>query len=208
MAFLPAPRTSTPRRNIAWTSALRSSTARSFVCAIAHQLDADHQALAADVADERVLLLQRAQAVDQVRPDGWRRSRPARPCSSAIVAFAAAHETGLPPNVLACAPGGHDITSARAQVTPSGSPDAMPFAMLTMSARQAEVLAREHLPGAAHPRLHLVDDQQHAVLRGQLAQPLQERRRRHDVAALALDRLDDDGGDFVGRRPGGRGSDP
>ena len=69
-AFLPAPRTSTPRRNIAWTSALRSSTARSFVLPIAHQLDADHQALAADVADERVLVLQRAQAVHQVRADG------------------------------------------------------------------------------------------------------------------------------------------
>ena len=51
-----------------------------------------------------------------------------------MVAFAAAHETGLPPNVLACAPGGQVITSARAQVTPSGSPDAIPFAMLTMSA--------------------------------------------------------------------------
>ena len=34
---------------------------------------------------------------------------------------------------------------------------------------------------------------------GQLAQPLQERLRRHDIAAFALDRLDDDGGDLVGR---------
>ena len=91
------------------------------------------------------------------------------------------------------------MTSARAQVTPSGRPDAMPFAMLTTSALQTEVLAGEHLAGAAHARLHLVDDQQDAVLRRQLAQALQERRRRHDVAALALDRLDDDRGDFVGR---------
>ena len=44
--------------------------ARSLVCAIAHQLDADHQPLAAHVADERVLLLQLAQAVEQVRADG------------------------------------------------------------------------------------------------------------------------------------------
>ena len=33
----------------------------------------------------------------------------------------------------------------------------------------------------------------------QLAQPLVELRRRHDVAALALDRLDEHGGDLVGR---------
>ena len=70
IAFRPAPRISTPRRNIAWTSALRSSTARSFVFAIADQLDADHQARAADVADDRVLLLQRAEAVHQVLADG------------------------------------------------------------------------------------------------------------------------------------------
>ena len=34
---------------------------------------------------------------------------------------------------LALAPGGHDITSARAHATPSGRPEAMPFAMVTMS---------------------------------------------------------------------------
>ena len=54
--------------------------------------------------------------------------------STLIVASAAAQLTGLPPNVLACAPGGHVITSARALVTPSGKPDAMPFAIVTMSA--------------------------------------------------------------------------
>ena len=100
------------------------------------------------------------------------------------------------------------MTSARAQVTPSGSPDAMPFAMLTTSALQTEVIAGEHLAGAAHPRLHLVHHQQHAVLRGQLAQALQERRRRHDVAAFALNRLDDDRRDFVGRDQMNEQSDP
>ena len=64
-------------------------------------------ARAAHVADERVLVHQRRAA----RPSGARRRRPrsasAPPCSSLIVASAAAHDTGLPPNVLACAPGGH-----------------------------------------------------------------------------------------------------
>ena len=49
------------------------------------------------------------------------------------VASAAAQHTGLPPNVLACEPGGQVMTSARAVVTPSGSPEAMPFAIATMS---------------------------------------------------------------------------
>ena len=60
-------------------------------------------------------------------------------------------------------------------------------------------LDREHLPGAPHARLHFVGDQQDAVLRRQLAQPLQELVRRDDVAAFALNRLDDDRRDFVGR---------
>ena len=53
--------------------------------------------------------------------------------NSSIVLSAAAHDTGLPPNVLACEPGGHAITSALAVVTPNGIPDATPFATATMS---------------------------------------------------------------------------
>ena len=53
--------------------------------------------------------------------------------SSLIVASDAAHDTGLPPNVLACVPGGHDMISDRAVATPSGSPDAIPFAIVTTS---------------------------------------------------------------------------
>ena len=53
--------------------------------------------------------------------------------NSVIVASAAAHATGLPPNVLACAPGGHAISPPRATATPSGRPEAMPFAIAMMS---------------------------------------------------------------------------
>ena len=60
-----------------------------------------------------------------------------------------------------------------------------------------EVLDREHLPGAPHPRLHFIGDQQDAVLLGDLAQAMMKLRLGHDVAALALDRLDDDAGDFI-----------
>ena len=61
----------------------------------------------------------------------------------------------------------------------------------------APVLDRPHLPGAAGARLDLVGDEQDAVLGAQLAQALEEAVLGDDVAALALDRLDDDRGDLV-----------
>ena len=63
----------------------------------------------------------------------------------------------------------------------------------------AEVLRGEHLAGAADARLHFVEDQQNAVPVAQRAQALQEAIRRHQVTALALDRLDQDRRDFVRR---------
>ena len=57
---------------------------------------------------------------------------------------------------------------------------------------------REHLAGPSEPRLNLVGDQQDPVLTRDLAQPRQEVGRRDEVAALAEDRLDDDGRDPVG----------
>ena len=50
-----------------------------------------------------------------------------------MVASAAAHDTGFPPNVLACEPGGHAMMSARATATPSGRPDAIPLAIAMTS---------------------------------------------------------------------------
>ena len=68
-----------------------------------------------------------------------------------------------------------------------------------MSGSTPRELDREHLPGAPHARLHFVGDEQDAVRLRQLAQPLQELIRRDDVAAFALNRLDDDRRDFVRR---------
>src|SRR5688500_62322 len=81
-----------------------------------------------------------------------------------IVVSAAAHDTGLPPKVLACAPGGQAISSARAVVTPSGSPDATPVATVVFIVRlYADPLHCVHLDGPSHPRLYLVGHQLLAV---------------------------------------------
>ena len=70
------------------------------------------------------------------------------------------------------------------------------------------VLVGVPLAGAAHAGLHLVEDQQQLVLVGQLAQPFEVASRRQVDAALALDRLDQDGAglavDQLGRRRRGR----
>ena len=95
IAFLPAPRIRTPRRNIAWTTRVALLDGALLRLAIAHQLDADHQALAAHVADQRVL----RPAARAARRSGARRPSPRSPTSAAlsslIVAIAAAHDDGI-----------------------------------------------------------------------------------------------------------------
>ena len=163
-----------------------------------HELDADHQALAAHVADERVLLLQRRECRHQVCADRRgvgdqlllqqldRRCR--RGAGDGIAAERAGVRAGRPRHHLGARAGD---TERQPRRDPFGDGDDVGL--------QAEVLRGEHPAGPAHAGLHFVDDEQDAVLRRQLAQPLQERRRRDEVAALALDGLDDDGRDFVGR---------
>ena len=63
----------------------------------------------------------------------------------------------------------------------------------------APVLDRPHLAGATRAGLDLVGDEQDAVAIADFAQALEEAVLRDDVAAFALDRLDDDRGDLVGR---------
>src|ERR1700675_3573816 len=61
------------------------------------------------------------------------------------------------------------------------------------------MLDRPHLAGPTGPGLNLVGDQKDPVLVADPAQALQEAVLRDDIAALALDRLDDDRGDLIGR---------
>src|SRR5262249_59709792 len=61
-----------------------------------------------------------------------------------------------------------------------------------------EMLEREPLARASHTALNFVDDEEDCVLACDRLQVLEELWRRHDIAALALNRFDDDGCDFTG----------
>ena len=73
-----------------------------------------------------------------------------------------------------------------------------------MSGVDADALVGKQFAGAAHAGLHLVEDEQQAVLVAQLAQRPQERRLDDAHAALAHDRLDQDRGGLGADRALGR----
>ena len=72
----------------------------------------------------------------------------------------------------------------------------------------APVLHRPHPPRTTRAGLDLVGDQEDPVLVADLSEPLEEPILGHDVPALALDRLDDDRRDLVGRAPACRRGPP
>src|SRR6185369_1934654 len=64
------------------------------------------------------------------------------------------------------------------------------------------MLARKHLPGATHPRLHFINDQHDPVLITDAPQPIEKTFRRRHVTTFALHSLNDDGRHFFRRRRG------
>ena len=156
------------------------------------EVEADHQAAAADLLDERPLRRPARSSADS-RWAPTLAALSARPDStSSSVALAAAQATGLPPNVEPWPPGSQSITlgpgddAGERQAAGEALADAHDVGL------DAVVLARPHRAGAPDAGLHLVDDEQDAVRVAQRAQVGQPAGRRHDVAALALDRLDED----------------
>ena len=93
-------------------------------------------------------------------------------------------------------------TSARAQQAPIGHAVAQGLGHGDDVGPDAVVLEPEPPPGAAEPGLDLVHDQQHVALVAQPADVGQVPGGRHVDPALALDALEQDGGD---RRVDGRG---
>ena len=88
-------------------------------------------------------------------------------------------------------PGGHPLGRlAGRQARADGEAAAQRLGERHDVGRNAGTLVGEQLAGAPHAGLHLVEDQQQAMLVAQLAQRLEERRLDDAHAALAHDRLD------------------
>ena len=117
----------------------------------------------------------------------------------------AAQATGLPPYVEPWAPlPQRSCSSRRVTIAESGRPLAIALAMHDDVRHDPGVLEGPHPPGPPVAALDLVGDEQDPVLVAERPEPAQERRRRRAVAALALDRLDEDRGDRRGRRRSSR----
>ena len=165
------------------------------------ELDAQHQALAADVADEAVeaadqrpepgerLLATRGGVVDQAAFEQVDRHE-AGGAGDRVAAVGRAVRAGTP-RLHEVGPRDHRGQRHAAGDALGGQHDV---------GLDAPVLDRPHLPGPTRARLDLVGDEQDAVAVAQLAETLEEAVLGDDVAALALDRLDDDGRHLLGRR--------
>ena len=135
------------------------------------QVEADHHAEDADVAD-------RARAARPRSASKWPRNRSpmARPRSSrpscSIVSMAASparQAIGLPPKVLACIPGlSVAATSGRGDHHARRDPAGQRLGAGQDVRGDAVVLVGEPLAGPAQAGLHLVEDQQHAALVAEL----------------------------------------
>ncbi len=125
---------------------------------------------------------------------------------TASTARAAAVARGWPPKVVAWSPGWNaSATSARAQQAPMGTPLPSALAMVTTSGRtgafESEALEAEPVAGAPEAGLDLVDHEQQTPLVAQGADAGEVLGGGRVHAALALDRLQQDGRD---RRVDGR----
>ena len=201
MVLRPAPSTSRPRSKRHFLYAIAQLGCTVFGMLIAHQLETDHQAQSANVADMPETLRPMAHTIENVTADLSRvrdqftfeqfdgRKRGSH--RDRIAAERGGVRTGPPI---------HDFRARdhRAQRQPArdafrGSEDV---------GRDAKMLGGPHLAGTAHAALHFVEDQQDAVTIGQAPQLFEENLRRNQIAAFALDRLDDDARHFLGRNDG------
>ena len=194
IVFGPAPSTSRPRSKHICTNSVAQLRRAFLGCLIVDQFDADHQPQPAHIADDAgsAAANRRSRAI---RCAPTRAALSISSCSSSsMVASAAATATGLPPNVLACAPGRpvHQLGAGDGRAQRHAAGDA--FGQRDHIRDRAEMLGGEHLAGASHAALDLVENQQDAVVVGHPAQLVEELLGRHDVAAFALHRLDEDGG--------------
>src|SRR5690606_33104812 len=169
---------------------------RGALLAVAYDLDADHQALATQVADQRVAGLHLAQGVEQVlahlggvlhvavldEAQGCKRRRG----RNRVAAEGVAVRTGAP---------GHDALAGDDRAERHAAGDALRAGDDVRL--DAEMLDGPPLARPPDTALYLVGDEQDAVAVTQVAQRREEAGRGHDIAALTKDRLDEDGGNLV-----------
>ncbi len=171
---------------------------RDLAPAVLDELHADHQADAAHVTDGGMARHDLVQGVEGVLPDGGgifqvlifdqvdggKGSR----AGHGVAAKGVAVRTARP---------GHDgitgdaDTHGHAGGDALGNGDDIRF--------DVKMLDRPPLAGASHAALDFVGDEQDVVLVAQFAQGGEEPGGRNDVAALALDGLDQDAGNLIGR---------
>ena len=168
---------------------------------VAHQLDAEHQAHAAHLADERLTFLQFEEAFLQVRRrrtagvlldvlavDDFERRQPLRHRDRVAA-------EGVEVDAVASS---MSAISGRVTQAPSGAPLPIPLAIVTRSGVTPQFSKPQNLVArAAEAGLHLVGDAQPAVLADDVVDDLEILRRRRDGAADALDRLGDEAGDLA-----------
>ena len=119
-----------------------------------------------------------------------------------MVASAAATATGFPPKVEACAPGGQFMISARAIMALSGNPLAMPLAVVKISGATPKCSAAHILPVRPMPHCTSSKISRMPWRSARRRSSSKENLGRNHIAALALDRLHDDGRHFLGRKNG------
>ena len=143
----------------------------------------------------------RAASASPAEPDAPP-SRARRQTSSdsmtASVALTAARASGWPPKVEPWSPGPNAAaTSARAQQAPDRHAVAQRLGHRHHVGLEALGLEGEPVPGAAEAGLHLVEHEQRVALGAQRPHRAQVVRARDHDAALALERLEQDGGHRV-----------
>src|ERR1039458_5872630 len=169
------------------------------------ELDRPHQAPSAHVADDLVALDQRPGQLEQ---------QLAQPCGALNQSLTVDHrqrrERGSGREIVAAEGRAvahtalhtveHAVTDRRRHEDPTDRREAARERLRDADdvGVKAPVLEREEAPGASEPRLHLVADEQRAVLAAGLLRA-GEIALRGQVDALALDRLDDEGGDVLAR---------
>ena len=167
-------------------------------CVRLDELDRDHQAKAARVADRAVLPGEPVEAGKELvatLPGVGDQPFLLDDIKGGVRGGARDDVAAVRPAVGAGLPGGHQLGPCQDPGEWQARRDALGHDQDV--GLDVPVPDREHLAGPPEPGLDLVGDEQDAVLAGDLAEPWQEPRRRHDVAALAEDRLEDDRGDVL-----------